>query len=101
MKKIVLILVTLFTLQVSAQDWNLEGVWKNEEGEILTMGWKTFERKTPTGTVSGTWEFEGENALRIFRSTGEEYVLPYSLTKTTWAIFRPFSDKAWIYNKIR
>lgn len=90
------------SLYVSAQQTgaDLEGVWKNQEGEILHMKFGTFDRITTDGTVSGTWEWNDTTSIKVIRDDGTEYVLPLSITGTTWVINRPFSDKVWLWYKV-
>ena len=89
---------------VSAQSRNgidLEGIWKNQEGEVLHMKFGTFDRITDGRNVSGIWTWETDTSIRITRDSGEEYVLPLSVKGTTWAIHRPFSDEVWLWQKIQ
>ena len=100
-KLLVLLFLLVSSLGFSQNAALLEGTWKNKDGEILMMGWKVWTRKTPTGDISGTWEEIDEKTLHIVRSTGEEYDIAFSVTGTTWAIERPFSDSVWLWYRIQ
>lgn len=101
MKKI---LVTLFllvsSLTYSQYAVQLEGTWKNQEGEVLEMGWKVWKRQTTQGLIKGTWEEVGPHTLKIVRETGEEYKIRFAVEGTTFSIERPFSDEAWLWYKM-
>ena len=99
-KLLVIVSFLIGSLAYSQQAVQLEGTWRNQSGEILKMGWKVFERETPTGVVSGTWEEIAYDKLLIKRSTGEEYTIRFALSGTTWAIERPFSEECWLWYRM-
>ena len=104
MRKLLLLFFVIISQAVSAQVRNgidLEGIWKNQDGEILHMKYGTFDRITADRNVSGVWVWETDTSIRVTRDTGEEYVLPLSVTGTTWVIHRPFSDKVWLWYKVQ
>ena len=102
MKKYLIVFFTLISGLVFSQNAaQLEGVWKNKDGEVLEMGWKIWTRKTPEGDITGTWEEVGPNTLHIRRVTGEEYDINFSVKGTTWAIEKPFSNQAWVWYRIQ
>ena len=106
MKKILVTLLLFITsLAYSQNAAKLEGIWVNQEGEVLEMGWKVWTRKTKQGEelASGTWEEVSSNTLHIKRYSGEEYDISFGLSKTntTWAIEQPFSDVCWIWFRIQ
>lgn len=106
MRKYLVVLFTLISGLVFSQNAaRLEGVWQNQEGEILEMGWNVWTRKSKQGEelASGTWEEKGPNTLFIRRVSGEEYDIDYSIAPKgmTWAIEQPFSETCWIWFRIQ
>ena len=99
-KLLVIVFLLIGSLAYSQQAAQLEGTWRNQEGEILKMGWKVWERQTTQGLIKGTWEEVAYDKLLIKRSTGEEYTIQYSLVGTTWAIEQPFTNQCWVWFKI-
>jgi hypothetical protein len=101
MKKLLILLFILVSSISFAQNAaKLEGTWRNQEGEVLEMGWKVFQRQTTKGLIKGTWEEVDENTLRIIRSTGEEYQIDFAVTGTTFVIEQPFTDKTWLWYRM-
>ena len=101
MKKILVTLFLFLTNWAHSQyAVQLEGTWKNQEGEVLEMGWKVWQRQTTQGLIKGTWEEIGPHTLKIVRETGEEYTIQFAVKGTTFAIERPFSDKVWLWYKM-
>ena len=106
MRKYLVILFTLICgLAFSQNAARLEGIWVNQEGEVLEMGWKVWVRKTKQGEeiASGTWEEKGPATLHIKRYSGEEYDINFGISPrgVTWAIEQPFSDTCWIWFRIQ
>ena len=99
-KLLVIVFLLIGSLAYSQQAAQLEGTWRNQEGEILKMGWKVWERQTTQGLIKGTWEEVAYDKLLIKRSTGEEYTIQYSLVGTTWAIEQPFTNQCWVWFRV-
>lgn len=99
-KLLVIVSLLIGSLAYSQQAVQLEGTWKNQEGEILKMGWKVWERQTTKGLIKGTWEEVAYDKLLIKRSTGEEYTIQFAIKGTTWAIEQPFTDQSWLWYKM-
>ena len=99
-KLLVIVSFLIGSLAYSQQAVQLEGMWKNQEGEVLKMGWKVWERQTTQGLIKGTWEEVDYDKLLIKRSTGEEYIIQFAVNGTTWAIERPFSDECWVWYRM-
>ena len=101
MKRLLTILLLTFSSFVFSQNAvQLEGTWRNQEGEVLKMGWKVWERQTTQGLIKGTWEEVDAHTLKIVRSTGEEYTIQFAVKGTTFVIERPFSDEVWLWYRM-
>tara|TARA_A100001015_G_scaffold268143_1_gene318775 strand:+ start:1288 stop:1611 length:324 start_codon:yes stop_codon:yes gene_type:complete len=98
--------LTLFLSTFSYSDNNnpdnIYGYWLNNDSEILLIQTNnTFTRSDKYSVLAeGKLEFI-DNKILVFRTdTEEEYILEYYLGKETLVVMKPFSDEAWLFNRI-
>ena len=109
MKKTMKNLIISFTLFISSLSYsasenpsNIYGYWLNNESEILLIQLdNSFTRSDKHSVLAeGKLEFI-DNKILVFRTdTDEEYILEYYLGKETLVVMKPFSDEAWLFNRI-
>ena len=81
---------------------NIYGYWLNNESEILLIQLdNSFTRSDKYSVLAeGKLEFI-DNKILVFRTdTDEEYILEYYLGNETLVVMKPFSDEAWLFNRI-
>ena len=105
-KKAIILAMFMGVFTMNAQDTNLPddlyGTWGTTEGEFLQISYdNTFKRRNATEILAYGRVYFEDGTLKVERfDTKETYNLSFFVGRLTFAVYKPNSDTAWLFEKI-
>jgi hypothetical protein len=106
MKKIIFLFL-LVNYNISAQNENIYGLWGNTEGEYVDITnddmfvrYKVGQYNNKEILSQGYIEYYGKEMHIIRTDTVDNYNLGYFVGSENLVIAKPYSNRAWVWEKI-